>query len=75
MDDHVGTMCFPTLSACGSGTNSDTYGCDAGRVGAYRSKYGGTPAVSAKAAVRVTGALFSDESGLCCDPLEDPTCD
>ena len=74
-DDHVGTMYSPTLSASGNGTNCDTNGCDAGPVGSYRSKLSGTSAVLAKAAVRVTAAWFSDEVGLCCDPLEDPTCD
>ena len=74
-DDYVGTMYFPKLSASGSGTNCDVYGCDGGSTGSFRSKRGGTSAVSASAAVRVTGALFEDEYGLCCDPLEDSTCD
>lgn len=74
-DDHIGTMHFPTLTASGSGTNCDVYGCDGGTTGSFRSKLRGTSAVSASAAVRVSGALFEDEYGLCCDPLEDPTCD
>ena len=74
-DDHVGTIYFRTLSASGSGTNCDNYGCDAGPVGSSRKKLGGTSAVAAKAAVGATAAWFSDEFGLCCDPLENPTCD
>ena len=74
-DDYVGTMYSPKPSASGSGTNCDVYGYDGSIIGSFRSKLGGTSAVSASAAVHVTGALFEDDYGLCCDPLEDSTCD
>ena len=73
-DDKVGTIYFPTLTASGSGTNCDIYGCDGGTVGSFRSKNSGTNIVCATAAVRVTGAVFVNDKVLCCDPLEDPTC-
>lgn len=75
LDDKVGTIYFPTLTASGSGTNRDILGCDGGSVGSFRSKKSGTNIVSATAAVRVTGAVSVDDDGLCCDPLDDPTCE
>ena len=73
-DDKVGWNRFPTLTAPTSGTNCDIYGYDGGGWGSYRSKSSGTANISTRAALRVVGAEFVAENGVCCDPLENPSC-
>lgn len=60
-DEEVGRLRFPRLTAPASGTSCDVYDCSGCRTGSFRNKaYGSTLAVSAKAAIRVTGATFVD---------------
>ena len=74
LGDKTGAMYFPAIVAPANPSACDACGCDGTSIGSYRSKSSGTSAVSAKAAVRVLSATFLDE-GLCCEPIEDPTCD
>lgn len=75
LDDKVGTLRFPTLTAPTGGINCDIYGCGGGRLGSLRSKKSDTTIVSATASVRATEARLVEYNGSCSDPLEDPTCD
>lgn len=75
-DEEIGRLRFPRLTAPTSGTNCDVYGCDpANYRGSFRSKNSASiRTVSAKAAIYIAGAQFTDRNNQCCDELEDPEC-
>ena len=72
-DDFVTTLEFPTLTGALSGVSCDIYECTGGRTGSWKNSTG-SDTVSAQAAVRITGAQFTDPSESCCNPLTDPGC-
>ena len=74
LDDFVGRLRYPKLSAKIRSRDCNIYNCSGGSDGTYRDKYPGssTRAVSASAAIQITSAEFKDSFGNCCDPLSDP---
>ena len=74
-DDHVTTLRFPKLTATVSSTQCDVQECSAGSTGTYRSSTtSSSRTASARAAVRIMRARFTDEYNDCCDASDSETC-
>ena len=77
-DTLVTRLDFPTLtmSAAAAGCN-DVHSCGESRLGTWQGSktYSWIASkASAKAAIQIVYAQFSDPTSACCDPTEDPTC-
>lgn len=74
-DDLVTTLRYPTLYAPVSGILCDAEWCGSGDIGSYKSSTSVTSQTAkARAAVQIVSAQLED-NGVCCDPLNDNTCD